>query len=85
MKTKLLIPIFLALVLVISNCNPKKQGQSEEEETASIQDQSKGYRLERIWATDALLRTPESVIYDPFRNVIYVSLSIQLQTQIICF
>lgn len=29
--------------------------------------------LEQVWASDTLLRTPESVIHDPVRNNIYVS------------
>lgn len=49
-------------------CNPKKTEQAEKDLSHKI-----NYSLEKVWATDTLLMTPESVIYDKDRNVIYVS------------
>ncbi len=41
-----------------------QQTDTPEESTPSLQE---------VWQTDTLLRTPESVLYDPEREVIYVS------------
>jgi hypothetical protein len=63
--------ISLALIaLVCFQCNPKKT-QSGQEETAA--EKSKSYRLEQVWASDTLFKTPESVIYDASQQVYYVS------------
>lgn len=61
---------FFILVLSIS-CS-KNQEQSESETTSSevaITTPS----LEQVWASDTLLRTPESVLYDRGRQLIYVA------------
>lgn len=71
MKPHLLVPIILLACLILQ-CNSKK----ENNQTQTIQEttlKKASYRLEQIWATDTLLKTPESVIFDKERGVIYVS------------
>jgi len=62
----------ILFAFLIFQCNSKKadnQTQSGHEATV----EKPNYRLEQIWATDTLLMTPESVIFDKDRAVIYVS------------
>lgn len=71
MKLHLFIPIII-YVFTIYQCNPKKA----DNQTQSVQEvavQKPSYRLDQVWATDTLLKTPESVIYDKVREVLYVS------------
>ena len=49
-------------------CSPKTEQQQTE---TGLQNSSPS--LEQVWASDTLLRTPESVLYDREREVIYVS------------
>ena len=65
---------FIIIALVCSYCSPKKSNEdtkSSEPEQRSVQ--SAKYKLEKVWASDTLLKTPESVILDAERNVLYVS------------
>jgi hypothetical protein len=57
----------LAIFLLIAACTNKSARQST---TANSKVE---YKLNEIWSTDTLLRTPESVLYDEVRDVIYVS------------
>ncbi|KQC05928.1 MAG: hypothetical protein APR54_01950 [Candidatus Cloacimonas sp. SDB] len=41
--------------------------------TSNILAENKGLQLQEIWATEPLLKTPESVIYDPVDSLLYVS------------
>ena len=69
MKISRLLPI--ALILTVAACSPSKK-----ESTASTEEpmpKKASYKLEKQWASDTLLRTPESVLYDAERDVIYVS------------
>lgn len=59
---------FVIIFFTAIHCNPKKSEQTEKDLSRKI-----NYSLEKVWATDTLLMTPESVIYDKDRNVIYVS------------
>jgi hypothetical protein len=43
------------------------------EEGQSVAAETGSYSLREVWATDTLLKTPESVIYDEAREVFYVS------------
>ncbi len=64
-----LLPI--ALILAIAACSPAKKDSTETSEDTMPKKAT--YKLEKQWATDTLLRTPESVLYDAERDVIYVS------------
>ncbi len=56
-----------ALVILLAACGQQKK--PEKQSTAMEAD----VKIELLWATDTLLRTPESVIYDEEREFIYVS------------
>jgi hypothetical protein len=63
--------IFLILiVLFVCSCKSGKKAKNEEETPS---EKIPAYRLELVWASDTLLRTPESVCYDRKRRVLYVS------------
>ncbi len=67
---KNVLNLILILVLLFS-CTRKKQDQ---EQAADLpEEEISNVILEEVWATDTLLRVPESVRYDEKRNVIYVS------------
>ena len=72
MRTFLLFQFLLCSSILLFQCNPRKT----DNKTQSVQEITPGspsYRLVQEWATDTLLMTPESVIYDKAREVIYVS------------
>ncbi len=72
MKIYSAVCIPLMLLFVLSECKPKKtsdHNQSIPQVTSGVPS----YRLEQIWATDTVFKTPESVIYDQARKVVYVS------------
>jgi hypothetical protein len=66
---------FLSLFLTIlfSQCMQNRSKDSTQANTAKQSTQEQTYVLEKLWASDTLLRTPESVIYDIKRNLIYIS------------
>ena len=49
------------------------QQTAQQEETATEEPQATEISLEQVWATDTVMRTPESVLYDVERDVIYVA------------
>jgi WD40 repeat protein len=61
--------LFLSLIALFS-CNParKKNTSQVEEQKAATR-----YTIELVWESDTLLRTPESVLIDRERNILYVS------------
>ena len=63
------LSLFLALIALIS-CNSVKK-----KETKQVENQvaPANYKIELIWESDTLLRTPESVLIDRERNILYVS------------
>jgi hypothetical protein len=63
---KIFISVFLVLALLA--CTPA--GQKKQTPVAKEQP---AYKLELLWQSDTLLRTPESVLMDPDREVLYVS------------
>ncbi len=62
--------VYLALALLVVACS---QPKSNEGETASSETAEPTLGLEKLWATDTLLTTSESVIYDETNDVLYVS------------
>lgn len=70
MKTITNTLVLAVLAIIAFQCSPKKT-QSDQEETSAAK--SKSYKLEQVWASDTLFKTPESVIYDASRQVFYVS------------
>jgi len=61
--------LFLALIALIS-CNSIKKKETKQVENQVAQAD---YKIEIIWESDTLLRTPESVLIDRERNILYVS------------
>ena len=60
MKT---ITIALIITMILFSCKNKSDKNAE----------IKSFTLEKVWTTDTILKTPESVYYDKGRDVIYVS------------
>jgi hypothetical protein len=61
--------IIFALTALISCSSTKKKDTTETETKAA----SPSYKIELSWESDTLLRTPESVLIDRERNILYVS------------
>jgi hypothetical protein len=64
---KRLFLISLVPVAFLASCTSNSVKQK------TVSNKTTGYELNEIWKTDTLLRTPESVLYDEVRDVIYVS------------
>jgi DNA-binding beta-propeller fold protein YncE len=63
---KKLVPVTVIVISLLScQSRPSSNDQSD---TGSIT-----FNLTELWATDPIMRTPESVLYDPSRNVLYVA------------
>lgn len=67
MNAKLLLS---ALIIVAFACQPAKK---QEQTTKQPVEAAPLPKLVKAWETDSLLTTAESVIYDEFRDVLYVS------------
>jgi sugar lactone lactonase YvrE len=58
----------IGIVALLMACNPAKRKPGEAEKESILK-----FRLSEQWRTDSVLMTPESVMYDSIRNVLYVS------------
>ena len=68
----------LALFFITIGCNNSQQSSGQEEQTKQeAQDKKKTDKntpeLTKQWATDSIMKTPESVCYNPKKDVMYVS------------
>ena len=63
----------LFLVLIVFACSSKEKNQSEASEVPVTTEETVSPSLSEVWASDTTLRTPESVLYDRQRQVIYVA------------
>jgi len=63
---KKILPI-LALALIVWSCQTKNPDNSNTESSPMV------FSLTELWSTDSVMKTPESVLYDPQRNVLYVA------------
>jgi hypothetical protein len=61
--------IFVLLFACLSLSACKNNSANQKTSAVPVTD----YELKEIWKTDTLLRTPESVLYDEVRDVIYVA------------
>jgi hypothetical protein len=64
----------ILLIIALFACNAGKSTKEEQEdtvETTPIEEPS--YKLELVWASDSILITPESVLFDKERKVLYVA------------
>lgn len=72
-------PFYLILLLIASaSCEEKKSNEPNVINTDTVtipleKDTLSQPKLEQVWATDTVLTTSESVLYDPARNIYYVS------------
>ena len=64
MKNILFLPILAGLFLIACTGKPGNR---------TTADSVTGYELKEIWTTDTVLKTPESVLYDEARDVLYVA------------
>jgi outer membrane protein assembly factor BamB len=62
--------IIFYLIIALASCTQGKKTQNEQPEDAV---EIPAYRLELVWASDTLLKTPESVCFDKERKVLYIS------------
>ncbi len=69
MKTFNYSTLFIAILILLISCTPKKPAEDQATASSAITTPA----LTEVWATDTLLRTPESVIYDPANDALYVS------------
>ncbi|MBT3383614.1 MAG: gluconolaconase [Prolixibacteraceae bacterium] len=60
--------LLIIVVLVLASCNNKQKNKQEESKQITY-----SYKLELLWESDTLVRTPESVLFDIERNILYVS------------
>ena len=65
--------IYFATAICLSNCNQKKKETATQKEAVTPTTEVQTFKLREAWATEPLLKTPESVIYDEARDVLYVS------------
>ena len=66
----------LIFIVLFWACTPGTQQQEEENDTTEMETQEQmqeSVSIEQVWATDTVLRTPESVAYDRERDVVYVA------------
>jgi sugar lactone lactonase YvrE len=68
------IYLILSLALLMMHCTQNKSGNTDQEMNDTPQTAPKpSYKLEQVWASDSILKTPESVIHDEVNDVFYVS------------
>lgn len=68
-KPAFIVP-FLLVCFVAASCGKKQETQSKSEIPAM---KISKFVATQKWATEPKLQTPESVIYDPYRDLLYVS------------
>ncbi|TLX75591.1 hypothetical protein E9993_08505 [Labilibacter sediminis] len=60
----------LGLILIFTSCNQTKHKKEQSVKNKSV---VLNYNLQPVWSSDSVLKTPESVLYDEARDLIYVS------------
>ncbi|MCF8346708.1 MAG: hypothetical protein K9G38_05810 [Bacteroidales bacterium] len=63
---KKILPL-LVIVVLLWSC----QGRSNSEK--QVDSEPLKFSLSQLWTTDTIMKTPESVLFDPVRNVLYVA------------
>jgi outer membrane protein assembly factor BamB len=61
---------FLFVIFSIAACNSPSNKKQEQTGTIEV---TPSYKLELLWESDTLIRTPESVLLDRERDILYVS------------
>ncbi len=66
MKT---LSFLIIAVLFVTSC----KNQPKEQETTDDTMPETSFTLEKVWETDTVFKTPESVLFDAEKNILYVS------------
>lgn len=64
--------LFFLFSVILIGCGGQQESAQQEDAMADTV-QTEEITLEQAWATDTVMRTPESVLYDNDRDVIYVA------------
>lgn len=70
---KKLILLFAAVLVIVSCKNTQKEKDTTDEQTTNVSEEKTQVTLTELWSTDSTLMTPESVLYDKERDIIYVT------------
>ncbi len=70
---KLTYYLFFSLVIISCGSKKEKSETADKQESQTAEEHVAELSLEKLWETDTLLTTCESVYYDKVRNVLYVS------------
>ncbi len=70
---KLIYYLFFSLVIISCGYKKEKSETADNQDTQTTEEHVAEISLEKLWETDTLLTTCESVFYDQERNVLYVS------------
>lgn len=65
--------ITLLSLLLVFSCSKEKESQDDTFQTSSNMEEVLTPSLKEVWASDTSLRTPESVLFDRERKLIYVA------------
>lgn len=63
---KKLVPVIIIVIFLLS-CQSRPSANQQSDAGALT------FSLSEMWSTDPIMRTPESALYDPSRNVLYVA------------
>lgn len=75
MKTTQCIMMLAVAGTLCYSCggNQNASDETAADTTAAMQEPQATVTLEEVWSTDTVMRTPESVLFDPDNQVLYVS------------
>jgi sugar lactone lactonase YvrE len=66
--------IFSALLTACGGVNTSEEQTTEDASSQTMEESdATSVSFEQVWATDTVMQTPESVIYDEARNAVYVA------------
>jgi DNA-binding beta-propeller fold protein YncE len=73
MKTHFTLFLSAALAGSLYSCDSSPRTAETETAETQVAEEQAPIRLEQVWATDTVMRAPESVLFDQGRNLIYVA------------
>ncbi len=67
--------LFICAIILMASCGTDNKDNSKNDSVVVVKDSIvlPAVSVTQTWTTDTLLRTPESVLFDQTRNIIYVS------------
>ena len=63
--------LYLSMLLFLFSCGNQNEQQTASNET--IEEKTTAPKLELVWQTDSVFRTPEAALYDRERDVVYIA------------